>query len=397
MPGSNNMYPLGYVTLVLPSGDDVESSQRILNLLYQIPTQPSAEADQAAEAIDPSTSSDEDGTTQVEDLRKQLVISIDPDTCRDVDDALSIRRLPTGGFWVGVHIADVGRFVAKDDVIDRSARRRMTSFYSSTNQVYHMLPSKLSENVCSLKDSADRRVISVYLETDKHCQVIDSEKPIVRRSIIKNQQKMTYDEAQEMINRTRFSAINWEANSVLSAVAHLHEIAKRLRIRRLREGRFFFDEPEDPFATVDKLVYCESHQLIEELMIRSNAEVARLIVGRFPEAAPVRRQKAPSDEEIEDWCRQHEDIVGASFYFRRFEIFRRRFGEGFDNGDDEESSDYGSKSVAILESTFRAMESVGPRGDVTRMSAVIGAENRHPLHAMTLKKWYQIQVTVINR
>lgn len=106
--------PESVVISAATSGDDVEFSQRFLNVLYQIPKQPSAEADQAAEAIDPSISCDEGGNTQVEDLRKRLMINIDPEICRDVDDALSIHRQPTGGFLVGSFVSTARPEPARD-------------------------------------------------------------------------------------------------------------------------------------------------------------------------------------------------------------------------------------------------------------------------------------------
>lgn len=103
-----HMYPRGYVTRIVRSGTDLDSSQCIINLLHQVPTRPSAECATEAEKLQ-SYNFDLDDE-HPEDMRRQLVISIDPDGCRDVDDALSIRRRPDGGFLVGVHIADVGRF-----------------------------------------------------------------------------------------------------------------------------------------------------------------------------------------------------------------------------------------------------------------------------------------------
>lgn len=101
------MYPRGYVTRLVHAGTDLESSQRILNLLHQIPTRPSDKCAEAAKKLENYKYSQH---KDIIDLRQQLVITIDPEGCRDVDDALSIRRLKTGDFVVGVHIADVGRF-----------------------------------------------------------------------------------------------------------------------------------------------------------------------------------------------------------------------------------------------------------------------------------------------
>lgn len=386
------MYPLGFVTGVIRSGDGLESSQRIINLLHQIPTQPSPSAAEAAAAIDPDACDANDPVTNVDNLCHQLVITIDPQGCRDVDDALSIRRLPTGGFLVGVHIADVGRYVMKGDVIDRNACRRVTSFYSSTKKVYHMLPERLSQELCSLNESEDHRVLSVYIETDSKHDVVDYETPRVKRSVIRNRGKMTYEEAQKLIDEARLSSVIWDATSHRSAVVHLHNIAKRMRARRLLEGRFFFDEPEDPFSNLDQLFSCEAHQLIEEFMIKANSVIANMIISEFPKEAPIRRQKAPLEDDLENWCQRQSGIAEHSFYFRQFEKLRSRFrnSSGTDNGNGVECKD-----IAVLESTIKAIESMGTRGNsLSKIAAVIGAENRHPLHALAMKNWFKIQVFI---
>jgi len=391
LPGAFNMYPLGYVTRVIRSGDGLESSQRIINLLHQIPTRPSQDAAMTAASIDPSVYDAEDTVTDVDNLRNQIVITIDPEGCQDIDDALSIRKLPTGGFRIGVHIADVGRFVTKGDVIDRNASRRVTSFYSSTKKVYHMLPEKLSQELCSLRESEERRVLTVYIETDDQHNVVESETPIVKRSVIRSRRKMTYEEAQQCIDGARSSCVVWDASSHQSAVVHLHNIAKQMRAKRLCEGRHFFNEPDDPFPNLDQLVHCEAHQLIEEFMIKANSLIAYFIISKFPNVAPVRRQKAPEEGEIENWCQQQAGVAELSFYFRQFEILRNRFQNSPGGTDDENTLN--SKNIAVLESTISAIESLGARGNnLPKMAAVVGAESRHPLHALAMKNWYRIQV-----
>jgi len=86
------------------------------------------------------------------DYKDRFTLTIDPQTCKDMDDAISLKKLTSTEFELGVHIADVSHYVKKNDPIDKNARRRGTSFYPATNTVYHMLPNKLSEEFCSLKE-----------------------------------------------------------------------------------------------------------------------------------------------------------------------------------------------------------------------------------------------------
>ena len=377
------MYPLGYVERVVRSGKSFESSQRIINLMHQIPTRPSSDAREAVAGLDSNSTIDEDADTDIEDLHDLLVVTIDSESCKDADDGLSIRRLPTGGFVVGVHITDVARFVQKGDVVDKNAGRRVTSFYSSTRKVYHMLPAKLSEDVCSLMEDQVRHVISVYISTDWLLNVIDAD-CAVKRSVVRNLKNVTYEKAQQMIDASKNAEPSWIGGSLESVIVHLHKIADRMRNGRMKEGEFF-SEAEDPFATVDQLVHREAHRLVEEFMIMANAKIARLIVDWYPESAPVRRQKEPTFENMESWWPKWTDTANSSFYFRQFEMLRKNFGS-VDINDD--------RTVAVLESTIRAMESFGKPGggDWATFAAVIGCEKRHPMHALAMKNWYQIQV-----
>lgn len=116
---------------------------------FQVPTKPNEECRLVAESLQNRPEEEPDRV----DLTDRFTLTIDPSTCRDMDDAISLKRLSDEAFEVGVHIADVSYYVEKDDVIDVNARRRGISFYPATATVYHMLPVHLSETLCSLKES----------------------------------------------------------------------------------------------------------------------------------------------------------------------------------------------------------------------------------------------------
>jgi exoribonuclease R len=125
----------------------------------------------ASLAAAPHTSVD----TALQDVRRDLdatrrdlrwthaVCSIDPPSCTDIDDALSVRTLPSGNIEVGVHIADVTAFVAQGSDLDTEARARATTVYLVDRRC-DMLPRLLSENVCSLRARVDRFALSVLWE-----------------------------------------------------------------------------------------------------------------------------------------------------------------------------------------------------------------------------------------
>jgi len=380
------MYPLGYVVRVIKAGEHLRDSQRVINLLYQIPTRPNPECTEAAASLTNAVYGEaaDVAAAGMEDLRSQLTITIDPSGCRDVDDALTLSQLPSGGFLVGVHIADVGRFVTPGDVIDSDSRRRMMSFYAATGVVYHMLPVLLSEDACSLLQGKDRAVLSVYLETDDKLNITDKVSHNVRvcRSLIRNDRQMTYEEAQQIIDEAAYQ--RWEEGSLEKMVVCLHQIAQRLRIARLRDARYCFSEPDDPFC----LAGChEAHQLIEELMIKTNFTVAKFLVAHFPETVPVRRQKSPDDDDIKKWTCRHRAISEVSLYFKQFEMlssfFRRH------THDDESDK---PMTIPFLQSTIDDLKTAVENRDLRKAVSLIAHESQHPLHLLAMNSWFRIQV-----
>lgn len=106
------------------------------------------------------------------DLRGERIFSIDPETTKDVDDALSIRANEDGTFDVAVHIADVSFFVKPNTPLDRDARKRATSVYLVQRAV-PMLPPALSEQLCSLLPGQDRLAFSVVFTMDSEAKVLN--------------------------------------------------------------------------------------------------------------------------------------------------------------------------------------------------------------------------------
>ena len=377
------MYPLGYVMRVIKAGEHLHDSQRVINLLYQIPTRPNPACSDAAAGL--TNFACNEGAADVEDIRHQLTITIDPSGCQDVDDALTLSQLPTGGFVVGVHIADIGWFVEHDDVIDSNAKRRMMSFYAATDAVYHMLPDRLSEDVCSLLQDQDRSALSVYLETDKDLNITDTKiRSRVCRSLIRNNRQMTYEEAQQIIDEAGHQRLPWKEGSVKVMVIYLHQIAQRLRIARLNQARFCVSEPDNPFCQAG----ChEAHQLIEEFMIQTNFTVAQFLVARFPESVPVRRQKSPDEDDVRKWTCRHEATAQVSLYFQQFDMLN-----SFINRQTQDDESDKPRMISFLQSTIDGLKAAVESRDLRKAVSLIAHESQHPLHLLAMSGWFQIQV-----
>jgi ribonuclease R len=202
------------------------------------------------------------------DLRELPTITIDPETAKDFDDALSI-----DGDRVYVHIADVSYFVEAGTPLDRGAARRGFSTYVP-GRVAPMLPHELADDLCSLRPNVDRLTVTVELP-------FDNGDPTFYRSVIRSDARLSYDQAARMLEgREQFAHIE-----LLRA---LDTRARELRRRRFARGALRIQTPEITFdfdghggvASASRESEPEAHALVEEFMILANEAVAQLLSSR---------------------------------------------------------------------------------------------------------------------
>ena len=207
------------------------------------------------------------------DLRGLAAFTIDPEDAKDFDDAVSLDILPNGYYRLGVHIADVSYFVREGSVLDTEALSRGTSVYL-TNGVIPMLPEKLSNDLCSLKEGADRLTYSVFMNI--------SEQGVVReyecvKSMINNKRRFTYEQAQRIIDT--------DTGDFTGTLRNMHKLSKILYHKRIKEGSIDFESAETIFrfdkdgkpTEIIKKIRLDSHRLVEEFMLAANQTVAKHI------------------------------------------------------------------------------------------------------------------------
>jgi ribonuclease R len=206
------------------------------------------------------------------DLRDLLTYTIDPDTAKDFDDALSFRR-EADGIRAWVHIADVSWFVSAGTPLDRGAARRALSTYVP-GTVAPMLPHELADELCSLRPHQDRLCVTV--------EIPPKGEPLFYRSTIRSDARLTYGEAERR-----------EAPpEIVEALALNDELAQRLRAARFGRGALQVETPEVMFkfdgkgGVADAWLESEphAHVLVEELMILANEKVGEFLSSRNREA-----------------------------------------------------------------------------------------------------------------
>lgn len=233
-----------------------------------------------------------------EDLSNLPLFTIDGADAKDFDDAVSLE--PAGGLLrLGVHIADVSRYVAPGSALDREAARRATSVYLADRTV-PMLPPNLSDHLCSLMPKVERLAVSCFMDITPEGRITSSR---LAETVIKSRRRFTYEEVQAVLDGGKVDDLSPE---VEASVRRMGALAKRLTRLRLERGALDMNMPEyrvvvDAHGTplrVEKRPRLDSHRLIEEFMLAANEAVARTLL-RAKLEFPHRVHEDPDPKKLE--------------------------------------------------------------------------------------------------
>jgi ribonuclease R len=265
------------VKSVLGYPDDPGVDTQVVIRRFSLATRFSPEASEEAAGISERINAgDREGR---KDYRRWAAVTIDGETAQDFDDAVSIRKLPSGRFLLGVHIADVSHYVKPGSALDKDARERATSVYLP-GLTLPMLPEALSNDICSLRPRRTRLAVSALLEIDAQGRVARTE---FHPSVIRTAERMTYTSVFKIFQgdaeeRQRYAAL-------VPDFLLMKELAALLRARREEQGSLNFDllEPElvyqeGKLRAVAAFEANEAHHLIEEFMVATNEAVARHLI-----------------------------------------------------------------------------------------------------------------------
>jgi len=264
-------HPPGIVQRILgKAGENETEIHAILaefGLPYDFPDHVEAEAASIKNGCTPQEIS------KRRDVRNITTLTIDPEDAKDLDDALSLRKLESGNWEVGVHIADVSHYVRPGMAIEEEGSSRATSVYL-VDRVVPMLPEKLSNGLCSLHPGEDKLSFSAIFELDEKAQIINE---WFGRTVMHSNRRFAYADAQAIIN----GGDGEYKNEVLT----LHRLAQVLRKDRMANGalevggnevKFKLDEKGRPLGVYEK-VMAEANWLIEEFMLLANKRVATYV------------------------------------------------------------------------------------------------------------------------
>jgi ribonuclease R len=291
--------PKGVIVEILgePGQADVETLAVIR--AHDLPDEFSEDALQnARSAVGAFNPAHEEERSHREDLTDMVIATIDPDTARDFDDAISIETSSDGTVTLGVHIADVSHFVREGTDLDAEAKDRGTSTYFPT-RVVPMLPEVLSNGVCSLQEGEDRYAKSVFIQYDGGANPVATK---VCESVIRSKKRLTYLQAQDICD----GKTGGYDKKVVELVQQMETLARRIEQRRRNEGMLHLDLPEvelvldDDGRVVDAVEEDDAytHTIIEMFMVEANEAVARTL-DREGRKFLRRVHPAPAEDDTE--------------------------------------------------------------------------------------------------
>ena len=209
------------------------------------------------------------------DLREEEIFTIDGDDTKDIDDAISIKKLPNGHYELGVHIADVSYYVEEGSPLDNEAMERGTSVYL-VDRVIPMLPHELSNGICSLNPNVDRLAISCVMEFDSKGKQVNYD---IFPSVIRSRIQMTYKKVNDILENN-IIAEGYE--DYVDSLRLMQELADILRNMKISRGYIDFEVDEAKILVDENCVPTDvvlrnrgtGEMLIEDFMIAANECVA---------------------------------------------------------------------------------------------------------------------------
>ena len=284
-------------------GVDVEIIIRKFHLPHHFPDEVLEEA-QNASAVIPSTE-----VKRRRDFRATPIVTIDGETARDFDDAVSVQKLENGNYELQVHIADVSHYLTPGSALDDEARLRGTSVYFPDRAI-PMLPLELSTDICSLRPRVDRLVMSCVMEIDHRGEIVGYD---LSEGVICSAERMTYTAVNAVLEGDSVARHRYAELAPMFEM--MRDLALILRHKRERRGSIDFDLPEaviefDEHGLMKSITRSErniAHRLIEEFMLSANECVAGHLENKRI-ASIYRIHEKPDAKRVYDF-----EVIAATF------------------------------------------------------------------------------------
>ncbi len=274
--------PIGEVIEILGATGNNETEIHAILSEYGLPYQFPENVEKAAEELNTEITAEEIASRR--DMRDVTTFTIDPADAKDFDDAISYRKLKNGNHEIGVHIADVSHYIEEGSVIDQEAFNRGTSVYL-VDRVVPMLPEKLCNEVCSLRQDEDKLTFSAVFELNDKAEI---QSEWFGKTVIRSNRRFCYDEAQQIIETGE--------GDLKDEILKCWDLAKILREERFKNGSISFERNEIKFDIDEngkplRVYFRESKEanfLVEEFMLLANKRVASFVGEKKDKKHPAK-------------------------------------------------------------------------------------------------------------
>jgi len=264
--------PSGEIVRICGDPQDVKAREESILLTNNVRTEFPGKVLYEAERIPLEVTAS--STANRTDFRALTTVTIDGDTAKDFDDAISLERTENGGYRLYVHIADVSEYVQAGGAIDREAYERGTSIYLP-DRVIPMLPERLCNGICSLNPEVDRLTLTVSIDYDKSGEITDKS---FYKSVINSNRRLTYKKVQAALDGDEKAEAEYK--DVMALITAAKELKDVLLKKRREKGSVDLEVEECAVMacgdeiTVEKREGIESERIIEQFMIAANVAVA---------------------------------------------------------------------------------------------------------------------------
>ena len=336
------------IVRIFGSEDSKEANYAAILSECSIPTEFSDEELALAErlALEPLSA---DGR---EDFRRETIFTIDGEGAKDLDDAVSLRLLPGGGFRLGVHIADVSHYVTERTALDRCVMSRGTSVYF-TDKVVPMLPPSLSNGACSLNAGEDKYALSAIIDLDREGNIL---KTRLAGSIINSRMRGVYSEVNALFDGSATAEIKKKYSSVKPTLEKMRVLYEILLKKSRDRGAIDFNSDEavillDGDGMPLEIVRRErglGERMIEQFMLTANEAVAVYLTERAIPCVYRIHDNPPSDGFM-DFLNYLESLGFDVRELRRREVTPKMLSEILENAEKRGMSD------AVSYTMLRAM------------------------------------------
>ena len=290
--------PEGRITEILGHIDDPKDDVLLVVRAFNIPEEFSEEVMTSLETLPDHVTEEE--LKGRKDLRDWVTVTIDGETAKDFDDAISLTE-EDGIYHLGVHIADVSHYVPEGSPLDREALERGTSVYLA-NTVVPMLPHRLSNGICSLNPDTDRLTLSCIMEIDGSGKILSHE---LCESVIHSHARMTYTDVKKLIDEEEDAPVE-KYEELIPLFKLMARLSALLRQRRRERGSIDFDIQETEIVVgedgkpsdIRRSDRNVATKLIEDFMLAANETVAEDV---FWQELPFeyRVHEAPDERKVE--------------------------------------------------------------------------------------------------